>query len=122
MLRFSTAVAVALGGCVFLAANYCVARAVPVQLPTQQPAPGQVATSDVSVIGKVESLQEKTVKAKHFQPGVNTEVEYQIAVVKIDEGLVGAKGLTHIQVAYIPNQNPGGGGPRPFRGPLPVNL
>ena len=125
MIRQSTVAAVALGSTLFLAVAYCGARAVPVEIPTQQPAPNQVASADVTVIGKVESIQEKTVKAKHYQPGVTGDVEYQIAVVKIEDGLVGAKGLTHIQVAFLAGQNnvPNpGGGKRPFRGQLPVNL
>jgi len=55
------------------------------------------------VIGKVESIADKTVKAKNYQPGATDEVEYQVATVKIDDGVLGAKGLTHVQVAWTQN-------------------
>jgi hypothetical protein len=66
------------------------------------PAPNQVAQSDAVVLGKVESIAEKTVTAKKFLPGQTGDAEYQLATVKVQEGLLAAKGLTHVEVAWVP--------------------
>src|SRR5437016_12797359 len=98
--RFGTA-ALALAGTALLAtACYAHARAIPVG-PIQLPAPNQVAQSEAVVIGKVESIADKTVKAKNYQPGQSNDLEYHVATVKIQDGLLGTKGLTHVQVAYV---------------------
>jgi hypothetical protein len=76
----------------------------------------KLAMSEAVVIGKVTSLEEKLLDAKPV-PGAEQKVGYQIAVVKISEGIGGAKGLTHIKVGYIPEQ----GRPSPRRYPR-VNL
>ena len=72
----------------------------------QQPPglPQRLAWADCVVVGKVESIEEKTVKAPRGR-GVKEEVEFQIAVVKIDDAIAGAKGLTHIRVGFIPPES-----------------
>jgi hypothetical protein len=97
--------ALALGGIVVCAAAGYALRAVPVAPPTQLPALGQVAMSDAVVLGKVESISDKTVKAKSHIPGQNGDMEYNVATVKIADGFMDAKGLTHVQVAWINNGN-----------------
>lgn len=80
------------------------------------PLPQRVATADLVVLGKVVSIEPKTVKARRF-PHDKDKGEYQIAVVKINETLYGGKGLTHVRVGFIPPVpqppvvpvNPGGG-------------
>jgi len=69
----------------------------------------RVATSDAIVVGKVESIEDKTVKAKPIYGG--DEVEFQVAVVKVADGVSGVKGLTHVKVAFQPPVNQPGGGP-----------
>jgi hypothetical protein len=73
------------------------------------PAPisDRVARASTIVTGKVTSIEEKTVSVEPF-PGVKEKVEYVIAVVKIDDALLGAKGLTHVKVGF---QAPQAGGP-----------
>jgi hypothetical protein len=87
------------------------------------PAPGmRVAQSSTIVVGKIESIEEKTVKAPRF-PGDKEKAEYQVAVIKISDPILGAKGLTHVRVGFLPVQMGGPGGPgRPIRGLPPVNL
>lgn len=76
------------------------------------PLPERVATADAVVAGKVTSIEDKTVSAAPV-PGAN-KVEYQIAVIKVADGLLGTKGLTHIKVGTVkppegrPNIRPGG--------------
>jgi len=77
------------------------------------PAPAiRAAMAHTIIVGKVESIEEKTVSAKPF-PGAPEKVEYQIAVIKISDPILAAKGLTHIRVGFIPPppppvRNPGG--------------
>lgn len=61
------------------------------------PAPtgDRVLNAQIIVVGKVTALEDKVVKAANGQ-------EYTIAVVKVDEALVGAKGLTHVRVGFLP--------------------
>lgn len=75
------------------------------------PLPDRVANASIIVVGKVTAVEEKTVSARPA-PGANP-IEYQVAVVKIDEALLGAKGLTHIRVGFTapvapPPPPPGG--------------
>ena len=66
------------------------------------PVPMRVAQADVAVVGKVTAIEDRTVKAGRF-PGDTTPAEYKVAVVKIEEALLGARGLTHIRVGFIPS-------------------
>jgi hypothetical protein len=77
------------------------------------PPPGlRVAQATTIVVGKVEKIEEKTVTAPRF-PGDKEKGEYQIAVIKIDDPILAAKGLTHVRVGFVPP--PMGGGPGPIR-------
>src|SRR4051812_11848327 len=70
------------------------ARAIAIRL---SPLPERVATADAVVVGKVTGIEDKTVTATSF-PGTKDKVEYHVAVVKIADGLMGTKGLTHIKI------------------------
>src|SRR5262245_35094690 len=80
------------------------------------PLPERVATADAVVAGKVTGIEDKTVSAEPA-PGVKDKVEYQIAVIKIEDALVGIKNLTHVKVGTAkppegkPQIRPGGYGP-----------
>jgi hypothetical protein len=77
--------------------------ALKVAVRAPQPIPQRVATADAVLVGKVTTMEEKTVAAPLF-PGAAQKVEYQIAVVKIKEPVLGVKGLTHVRVGFIPQQ------------------
>jgi len=78
----------------------------------------RAAVAQTVVIGKVISIEDKTVTAKRY-PGDTEKGEYQVAVVKIDDAIIGAKGLTHIRVGLIPaSVNPN----VKYRRPQPVQL
>ncbi len=84
--------------CVALMAVATPAQALVVLAP---PVATRVAQSTTIVVGKVESLEEKTVQAKRY-PTDTDKGEYQIAVIKIDDAILGAKGLTHVRVGFVP--------------------
>jgi hypothetical protein len=83
------------------------------------PPPAQrAATATMVVIGKVVSLEDKSITAKRY-PEDPEKGEYTIAIVKIDSAVVGAKGLTHIRVGFIPRLSD----PNiKYRRPAPVQL
>jgi hypothetical protein len=88
------------------------------------PLPERVATADAVVTGKVTTIEEKTVSAEPF-PGAEEKAEFQVAVVKIADGLLGTKKLTHIKVGFVkPPEGAGGGRPiiRPGGGYGPPKL
>jgi hypothetical protein len=66
------------------------------------PAPGvRVAQASTIVVGKVEKIEEKTVSAPRF-PGAKEKAEYQIAVIKVEDPILAAKGITHVRVGFVP--------------------
>jgi hypothetical protein len=86
----------------WLGALTLLAAALPARALMAPPPPiaQRVAMADTVVLGKVTAIEEKTVQATPF-PGAEEKAEYQIAVVKIDEALVGAKGLTSVKVGFL---------------------
>jgi hypothetical protein len=74
------------------------------------PLPERVALASCIVTGKVTEIEEKKISAHQF-PGVKEKVEYTIAVVEIKDGLLGAKGVTHVKVGFVePQAAPGDNG------------
>jgi hypothetical protein len=63
--------------------------------------PQRVAQASTIVVGKVEKIEEKTVSAPRF-PGDKEKAEYQIAVIKVDDPILAAKGITHVRVGFVP--------------------
>jgi hypothetical protein len=59
----------------------------------------RVARTENVVVGKVTSIEEKSVMAPVIL-GAKDNMEYLVAVVKIDQTIQGAKGLTHIKVGF----------------------
>lgn len=60
----------------------------------------RAATAETVVIGKVVRVEEKTVAARRFEAD-SPKGEFKVAVVQIDEAVVGAKGLTEIRVGFL---------------------
>jgi hypothetical protein len=69
----------------------------------------RVATADCIVVGKVTGFGDKTVKAPRF-PGDKQKADYQIALVRVETSLVGAKDKKEIRVGFIPPRAAGAGG------------
>jgi hypothetical protein len=89
------------GGLVVLA---LAAPASAKPLPPPPGLPQRLAWADRVIVGTVESIEEKPVKAPRGR-GDKEEVEFQVAVIKIDDAIAGAKGLTHIRVGFIPPES-----------------
>jgi hypothetical protein len=75
------------------------AKALRIAVPASVPAQSQALHSDTIVVGKVIEIEKEAVKAKPF-PASPMEVDYKIAVVKINEELRGAKGVTSVRVGF----------------------
>jgi hypothetical protein len=89
------------------------ALAAPAMMIAPAPIPQRVAQADAVVVGKVTAIEDKTVSVAQA-PGVKEKVEYHVAVIKVSDDVLGAKGLTHIKVGFIvPKETPPGkpGGP-----------
>jgi hypothetical protein len=107
-----------LAGSAGLSCLALLAGALPVgaMMIAPAPVPQRVATADVVVVGKVTAFADKTVSARPV-PGAPEKVEYQVAIVRIDDALLGAKDRKEIRVGFrLPppavNPVPGpGGGP-----------
>ncbi len=84
------------------------------------PVPQRVATADVVIVGKVTAFGDKTVSARPF-PGATEKSEYQVAVVRIDDAIVGAKDLKEIRVGFrLPPPPPPPPVVRPGGGPVAI--
>lgn len=59
----------------------------------------RIGLSDVIVIGTVTKVESKQTQALPFRGG--NPMDHTVCVVKIEEHIRGAKGLTHLRVAYI---------------------
>jgi hypothetical protein len=124
MRRCTKAVPASLTGLALLLSAAATARAMMV---APSPIAQRVATADMIVVGKVTSIEPKTVKAARY-PGDREKGEYLIAVVQVEEGFLRARGLTHVRVGFQPPPppppapvvQPGGGVVaivrKPFRG------
>ena len=116
MKRFVT---LALGGVALLG---LLALATPVSalvIMLPQPVPLRVARADMVVLGKVTKIEDKAVSASSY-PGAKNKVDYQIAVVKVDDPILNAKGVKEVRVGFIPPRAGGPIGVRP--GIVPATL
>lgn len=65
----------------------------------------RAARAGVVVVGTVTSIEDRSIPAIQY-PGATMKVPFRVAVVKIDKGLLGSGGLTHIRVGFPETQNP----------------
>ncbi len=79
------------------------------------PIPERVAQAEVIVVGTVGKVESQNVSAIPFFGGKD-KVEFQVVAVKIDDAVLGAKGLKEIRVGFVPPQNKPAG---PIRLPRP---
>jgi hypothetical protein len=95
------------GTCVIILACASAGKDAKIRIPSTLET---VAQADAIVIGKVESIEDKLVKARSILGG-DADMDYHVAVVKIADGISGVKGLTHVKVAFVASSNqPGGPG------------
>jgi hypothetical protein len=66
----------------------------------------QTIQAEVIVVGRIVEIEDTDTEVT-TPPGTSQKTVYKIANLQIQEALVGAKGLTHIRVGFIPiNQSP----------------
>ncbi len=61
----------------------------------------KVARADAVVLGKVTAIEKDTVSSAPA-PGAPEKVAYRVAVIKVESGLHGAAGATHVKVGFVP--------------------
>ena len=60
----------------------------------------QTVRADVVVVGKVTGMEPQTVLAERWKG--DGKVGHLVATIHIEESPIGAKGLTHIRVGFVP--------------------
>jgi len=60
----------------------------------------QTLRADIIVVGKVTAIEPNAVLVER-RPGAD-KVAHMVATIRIDESLLGAKGLTHVRVGFVP--------------------
>jgi hypothetical protein len=75
------------------------------------PVSDRVARADMIITGRVIKIEDKSVPIPASR-GANDKLEYQVAVVKVDDAILNAKGLKEVRVGFIPpppgvNRRPG---------------
>jgi hypothetical protein len=67
--------------------------------------PGQLAAqADLIIIGKVVEIEKDTVEATQFRGAPKDQkMTYKIAVIKLEESIIGGKGLTQFRVGFPEN-------------------
>jgi hypothetical protein len=84
-------------------------------LPAPPPISQRVAAADAVIVGKVTGFADRAVSAVRF-PGGTDKVNYQIALVKVEEALLGAKDAKVVRVGSLPPAAPAP--PTPGRPPI----
>ena len=69
-----------------------------------RPVPERVAVSDAVVVGKVTGFGDKLVNAKDLYG--DAKVDYQIAVVQVEDAVLGIKDVKEIMVGFVPPPPP----------------
>ena len=85
-------------------------------MPAPAPIPLRVAASDAVVVGKVTGFGDKLVNAKAIYG--DAKVDYQIAIVQVQDALLGVKDAKEIKVGFVPPPPPD----VPMTGPGPVRI
>lgn len=91
------------------------AKAIAIAVP-QTPA-ARVANADVVVVGKVTDVEAEPVAVSAYPGAKDEKVLFKVAVLKIDEALLGGAGVTRIRVGFPADA---AAPPPPVGGPQPV--
>jgi hypothetical protein len=71
------------------------------KLMAPPPVSDRVARADVILTGRVIKIEDKSVSVP-VAPGAKDKIEYQVAVIKVDDPILNAKGAKEIRVGFIP--------------------
>ena len=117
---FRTALVASAVAALALVGNSAAGKVAFINYTTSQKA----VQADAVVVGKVSEIEAEDAEVLPH-PGAADKVKLKVGVIKIADGLVGAKNVTHVKVLFAPGQpsNPDLVGRRPIRGGLnPVSL
>jgi hypothetical protein len=110
-----------LAGLLGLSAAALLAARAPAQAKMMMIAPPplaqRVATADAVVVGKVTGFADKAVAAVRY-PGGTDMVNYQIALVKVEDAVLGVKDTKTVRVGFLPPAPPAPAGGPGFRPPI----
>lgn len=99
------------------------ARAKALIMPVPQTPTAQAAGADAIVIGKVTEVEAEPVEAAAF-PGApkDAKASYKVAILKVDEALLGGSGVTRFRVGFPADAPVAGepGKPAVPGGPVPI--
>ena len=90
------AIAFAAGAALLLAAPVEAKRVIMPLTPL-----GKLVHADLVVVGKVTAIEKDLITVVP-NTGARDKVAHQVAIVKIESGLVGADNLTHVKIGFIP--------------------
>jgi hypothetical protein len=95
------------------------ASGIAVMMP-QKPSPTRAAVTDALLVGRVIAIEDMDVKVPVTQ-GSPQMMTYRIAIVEVSEVIRGKNEMKKIRVGFMPNANPGLGGPgvKPGGAPQP---
>jgi hypothetical protein len=95
------------------------ASGIAIMVP-QKPSPTRAAITDALLVGRVTAIEDMDVKVP-VTKGAPQMMTYRIAVVEVSEVIRGKMEMKKIRVGFMPNVNPGVGGPggNPKVRPLP---
>jgi hypothetical protein len=85
-------------GVTTLAVLLVTVSSLPAKVIAPQPVPNRVARADLVLVGKITSIEKKLSVAPDGG-------ERLVAIVQIEEALLGGKGLTHVRVGFYPGPN-----------------
>jgi hypothetical protein len=91
--------------CLFLTAGTLSAQkeiGEKVYVPPTSPLPFRVATAQTIVVGKVIRVEANAVQAKQY-PQATNKIAYNLAVVRVETAVQGAKGMKEVRVGFLPN-------------------
>src|SRR5262245_57686685 len=86
------------GGIAALAIPILFTSSLHARIAAPPPVPDRVARADCVIVGKVASIEDKTVTTKEG-------AEFSIAIIKVQEGLLGTKGAAEVRVGFHPGEN-----------------
>jgi hypothetical protein len=95
-------------------------------IAASQPASTRAIYAEVVVLGKVTEIEKETIEGPAYVGAPKDQkATYKIAVVKIEDPLIGARGLTQLRVGFLADglaaaPMPGDGGPPVLGGGRPV--